>query len=86
MDKFLKKFNKRKYQRTNRLINPLFFYETCKFCGEEVSPCEPLYSICNCKGSIRWCHVKCVIESMKYDLHHPHICKICLAPYKVPTD
>lgn len=86
MKKLLHKFRRFNKTRTNRLKNPLFFYETCKFCQEMVSKCEPMYSLCNCKGTLKWCHSKCVLESMKYQTFHPNVCKICLTPYNTPID
>ena len=81
---FSKKLKKDENKRL--LQNPLFFYDsTCKFCKEYSHHDDKLYNICNCKGSLEWCHIYCIREWVKYKYKNKYFCDICRQPYIIPV-
>ena len=65
------------------LKNPLFADESCRYCLENGSLIEPLYNMCNCKGSIGWYHKNCVKESWRYKKSKDRfICEICMTNFE----
>jgi len=80
---FTKIRRSKKHQRV--LKNPLFFpINTCKFCYGYSHGGERLYSMCNCDGSLKWCHSECLHEWIKYKYNDKRNCDICLSPYVIP--
>lgn len=54
-------------------------YATCRIChGDE----EPLYSPCNCTGSISFVHFDC-LKQWQQAGGHPH-CEVCGMMYRYP--
>ena len=63
--------------------NPLFNKEECRYCLENGSIIEPLYNMCNCKGSIAWYHKNCLKDSWRYKPQKGRYnCEICTKPFK----
>ena len=67
----------------------------CRFCLEN-EKIEPLLTLCNCKGSCKYIHMKCIKQWCLYSIlnqsTHPSyqkptdkICNICNSPYKIDT-
>ena len=87
MNKLIKKIrNKRSCNSVEVITNPLFFFETCKFCNDHSTFKDNLYSCCNCKGTIKWCHISCLNEWKKHKYSNKNICEICNSEYKVPKN
>lgn len=80
----LLKTQKKKYE--NRLNNPLFFSQRCKFCAVEHSCRERLWKICNCKGSIGLSHRYCLVQWQSHKYNNKDICDICGTSYIIPDE
>ena len=75
-------FNKIKHKKNrNKLINPLFFYNECRFCCDNSHASENLYRVCKCKGSIEWCHMDCLEEWIRYKKVDKKTCEVCNTKY-----
>ena len=81
-----KLFKKKNNIYKNRLNNPLFFSQRCKFCAVEHSCGERLWKICNCKGTIGLCHQYCLAQWQLYKRKDKNICDICNTPYIIPNE
>jgi len=83
----MKRFIKRKFKKKGlKLKNPLFFSSCmCKFCYDFSHVNERLYNVCDCEGSLKWCHVDCLKEWMKYKYNDKTKCDICGALYIIPA-
>lgn len=63
--------------------NPLFNNQSCRYCLEYGSLIEPLYNMCNCKGTVAWYHKNCLINSLRYKLVNNRLnCEICMTKFK----
>uniref|UniRef100_A0A6C0B4A4 RING-CH-type domain-containing protein n=1 Tax=viral metagenome TaxID=1070528 RepID=A0A6C0B4A4_9ZZZZ len=70
--------------RNRKLTNPLFFSSTCKICYDYSHVTNELYSVCNCKGSLQWCHKVCLQEWIIYKSNNKDRCDICRGLYVIP--
>lgn len=85
MKRFIKRKLKHKLKRNRVLKNPLFFsIITCKFCYGLSHAGEKLYNVCECDGSLKWCHKDCLYEWIKYKYYDKSKCDICATSYVIP--
>jgi hypothetical protein len=57
----------------------------CRFCFAEETNTDPLWSPCNCRGSVQYIHKHCLMEWMTVaPEQHRYRCQLCLTHYTFP--